>query len=193
MIANSANWALGLLKVPVLVGVWAVAAILGASDPGFSLSNTSGETFVPVIWVDPDGCEHWVFDDGAEGYMTPHVTRDGRPVCRSGSSCGLLSADQLFATDSFKMGAGQIQFLKTLFANLDAKSVIISGHTDSREGDAYNLALSERRAAAVANVAKASGAEIFDVRGYGERDPKASNDNATGRAINRRVEIICVN
>lgn len=39
------------------------------------------ERFTPTIWVDPDGCEHWVLDDGAEGFMTPHVTRDGRPVC----------------------------------------------------------------------------------------------------------------
>ncbi len=40
------------------------------------------ERYIPTIWVDPDGCEHWVFDDGFEGYMTPHVRRDGRPVCR---------------------------------------------------------------------------------------------------------------
>jgi len=39
------------------------------------------ERYIPTIWIDPDGCEHWVFDDGFEGYMTPHVRRDGRPVC----------------------------------------------------------------------------------------------------------------
>lgn len=37
--------------------------------------------YIPSIWVDPDGCEHWVMDEDAEGYMWPHVTRDGRPVC----------------------------------------------------------------------------------------------------------------
>ena len=40
-------------------------------------SAMADERYVPGIWVDPDGCEHWVMDDGAEGYMTPHVTRDG--------------------------------------------------------------------------------------------------------------------
>lgn len=40
------------------------------------------ERYIPSIWIDPDGCEHWVMDDGAEGYMTPHVDRHGRPVCR---------------------------------------------------------------------------------------------------------------
>ena len=26
-----------------------------------------GEQYVPTIWIDPDGCEHWDMDDGAEG------------------------------------------------------------------------------------------------------------------------------
>ena len=40
----------------------------------FSVLGTSAaaqaERYVPTIWVDPDGCEHWVMDDGAEGYMS---------------------------------------------------------------------------------------------------------------------------
>ena len=43
--------------------------VLGA----FSVLGTSAaaqaERYVPTIWVDPDGCEHWVMDDGAEGYI----------------------------------------------------------------------------------------------------------------------------
>jgi flagellar motor protein MotB len=35
------------------------------------------------------------------------------------------------------------------------------------------------------------GARISDVRGYGERMPRASNDTARGMAQNRRVEIMC--
>ena len=23
------------------------------------------------IWIDPNGCDHWIIDDGVEGYMTP--------------------------------------------------------------------------------------------------------------------------
>ena len=34
----------------------------------FSVLGTSAaaqaERYVPTIWVDPDGCEHWVMDDG---------------------------------------------------------------------------------------------------------------------------------
>ena len=37
------------------------------------------------IWVDGNGCDHWVIDDGVEGYMSPRLTDEGKPVCRVGS------------------------------------------------------------------------------------------------------------
>lgn len=40
------------------------------------------------IWIDPEGCDHWIIDDGAEGYMSARRYPDGRPVCsgRSGTA-----------------------------------------------------------------------------------------------------------
>ena len=35
------------------------------------------------IWVDPRGCEHWLIDDGLEGYADLRRTPDGKPVCNS--------------------------------------------------------------------------------------------------------------
>ncbi|AZV79402.1 hypothetical protein EBB79_16985 [Parasedimentitalea marina] len=35
------------------------------------------------IWVDPEGCEHWLIDDGLEGYADLRRTPDGKPVCNS--------------------------------------------------------------------------------------------------------------
>ena len=35
------------------------------------------------IWVDPTGCEHWIIDDGVEGYLDLRRTPDGKPVCNS--------------------------------------------------------------------------------------------------------------
>lgn len=35
------------------------------------------------IWVDPQGCEHWIIDDGVEGYLDLRRTPDGKPVCNS--------------------------------------------------------------------------------------------------------------
>lgn len=148
--------------------------------------------YIPTIWVDPDGCEHWVMDDGAEGYMTPHTNRKGIPVCRRGNLCGVMQSDQFFATDSHRIHAAGRQRLAQFFQNSTATSFIIVGHTDSRASDAYNMRLSLNRANAVASVAQQAGARIADVRGLGERVPAASNSTAGGMAKNRRVEIICI-
>jgi len=148
--------------------------------------------YIPTIWVDPDGCEHWVMDDGAEGYMTPHVTRQGIPVCRRGNVCGVMNTDQFFNTDSYRVHPQGRARLAEFFKSTGAVSYIVSGHTDSRASDAYNMKLSLNRANAVASIAQQSGARIADVRGYGERMPAASNGTSGGMAKNRRVEIICI-
>ncbi|WP_299615489.1 OmpA family protein [uncultured Tateyamaria sp.] len=148
--------------------------------------------YIPTIWVDPDGCEHWVMDDGAEGYMTPHTNRKGIPVCRRGNLCGVMQSDQFFATDSFRIHKAGRERLAKFFQDSSAQAFIITGHTDSRASDAYNLRLSLNRANSVAAVAQQSGARIADVRGYGERLPAQPNNTAKGMAANRRVEIICI-
>lgn len=33
------------------------------------------------IWVDPTGCDHWIIDDGVEGYLSARLDRKGKPVC----------------------------------------------------------------------------------------------------------------
>ncbi|RMD95729.1 MAG: hypothetical protein D6811_00285 [Alphaproteobacteria bacterium] len=33
------------------------------------------------IWVDPTGCDHWIIDDGAEGYLSQRLDKYGKPVC----------------------------------------------------------------------------------------------------------------
>ena len=144
--------------------------------------------YIPTIWVDPDGCEHWVMDDGVEGYMTPHTNRQGIPVCRRGNVCGVMQSDQFFATNSAHISKHGQQRLNEFFRKTAATSYIITGHTDSRASDAYNMRLSLRRANAVAKVAAGTGARISDVRGYGERQPAASNATNAGKAKNRRVE-----
>ncbi len=148
--------------------------------------------YIPNIWVDPDGCEHWVMDDGIEGYMTPHVTRNGIPVCREGNICAVVKTDTFFATDSYQISEDGKARLRDFFAKSEFNAFAIAGHTDSVASDAYNMQLSRNRANAVAEVARASGARVKSVTGYGERKPAASNSNSAGRAKNRRVEIMCI-
>jgi OOP family OmpA-OmpF porin len=71
---------------------------------------------------------------------------------------------------------------------------LLAGHTDSRGSDAYNKALSNRRAAAVKKyLVEEFGicAHLLYPRGYGESQPVASNETDEGRQRNRRVEVIC--
>lgn len=178
-----------------LTGLAGVALCIAfAAEPAAAQNQRviKGERYIPGIWVDPDGCEHWVMDDGVEGYMTPHVNRQGIPVCRRGNVCGVVNTDQMFATDSARISSAGKQRLADFFRKSEAISYIITGHTDSRASDEYNMRLSLRRANAVARVAASTGARIADVRGYGERVPKAANGTAAGMAKNRRVEIICI-
>lgn len=33
------------------------------------------------IWIDPNGCDHWIIDDGIEGYLSQRLDKWGKPVC----------------------------------------------------------------------------------------------------------------
>ncbi len=77
----------------------------------------------------------------------------------------------------------------------DVSSIRVEGHTDSIGTDAYNDALSGRRAASVVDYLTGHGVarERLTSVGKGEREPIAPNqvdghDNPAGRAENRRVE-----
>jgi outer membrane protein OmpA-like peptidoglycan-associated protein len=68
----------------------------------------------------------------------------------------------------------------------------VQGHTDSIGTDAYNEALSQDRADAVVAwlVRRGVGDRRLTARGYGETMPVADNGSDSGRAQNRRVEIV---
>lgn len=70
----------------------------------------------------------------------------------------------------------------------------VAGHTDSRGSDMYNLDLSSRRAATVLKYLQDGGvANTVTSRGYGERQPIASNTTDDGRQANRRVVLRVLN
>lgn len=48
-------------------------------DAGFDDKHLS--QLVAGIWVDPNGCDHWIIDDGLEGYLSQRLDRYGKPVC----------------------------------------------------------------------------------------------------------------
>lgn len=106
-----------------------------------------------------------------------------------------LPQDLLFATDSTNLRPDLQSDLRAVANNLNDypnSNVIVVGHTDSIGDANYNQNLSERRAQAVSSVLRGAGVSGSRLRisGQGESQPVASNGSATGRAQNRRVEII---
>ena len=107
----------------------------------------------------------------------------------------LTLGNVLFDTngDTLKPGADElVSRLAQLLQNHPHITVRIEGHTDSTGSDAYNQALSERRAEAVALALESRGipAQRLQAIGRGKSAPVAGNDTAAGRQQNRRVEII---
>jgi outer membrane protein OmpA-like peptidoglycan-associated protein len=69
--------------------------------------------------------------------------------------------------------------------------LLIEGHTDSTNTDAFNLDLSQRRSKAVVDWLTKHGVDPkrLEAKGFGRARPVADNASAQGRALNRRVEV----
>jgi hypothetical protein len=65
-------------------------------DRGF-IGVSSLQDLSPGIWVDPRGCDHWLIDDGVEGYLSARLDRHGKPVCSG-------AAPPEFVTGPFRAG-----------------------------------------------------------------------------------------
>lgn len=84
--------------------------------------------------------------------------------------------------------------IATLKENPDIR-IAVQGYTDSKGTDEYNLKLSDRRANAVYRYLVAGGIapDRMTVEGFGEAKPVADNSTESGRAENRRVELVILN
>ena len=99
-----------------------------------------------------------------------------------------------FASGSAKLTAQSSGALKRLAATArgcEGFRIRIEGHTDSTGDAARNQALSEARAAAVANYLEAAGLSggMMQAIGMGASQPVAPNTTSANRAQNRRIEL----
>ena len=106
-----------------------------------------------------------------------------------------FSSGLLFAANSNTLQETAKSALSQFAAHLDNHSgtfVHITGHTDNTGRADFNQTLSERRARSVYDYLCEHGiASVrMDYAGKGFREPIANNNTATGRASNRRVEIV---
>lgn len=106
-----------------------------------------------------------------------------------------LGSDVLFATDQFALSDGAVQVVDQAAAQIAAAGVggevLVVGHTDDQASDDYNLDLSRKRAASVAErLTGILGTQFsLTVDGKGESEPVAEGTSPEARAANRRVEI----
>jgi outer membrane protein OmpA-like peptidoglycan-associated protein len=104
-------------------------------------------------------------------------------------------SDVLFDTAKYTLRPGAREKLAKVSGILLAHpglKIDVEGHTDTVGGDDYNQRLSEERAGAVRDYMVQQGVNTNSVsaRGFGKTRPVASNDTATGRQQNRRVELV---
>ncbi len=136
--------------------------------------------------------------DRQEAALRAELEGTGVSVTRIGDNITLnMPGNVTFATDSSDLSPAFFEVLNSVgkvLKEYDQTVVEVAGHTDSTGTEAYNQALSERRAQAVARYLGARG--IMEQRlltlGIGELRPVADNGSAEGRQANRRVEITMV-
>ena len=160
---------------------------------------------VPVAPVPTTPSTVPAVDDGAaarrarEAFVRDSIARAQAAAAALASAAeaanlrAILEAPVLFEYDASDM-------TETVRAELDAKLPVlrtnaslrirISGHTDSRGSDEYNLALGLRRAAATRKYLSDRGIAVgrIDIVSFGEERPAATGDDDSAYARNRRAE-----
>ncbi len=101
-----------------------------------------------------------------------------------------------FASGSANIEAGSdplFDKIRSLLAIYPGAEITVEGHTDSKGSDRLNLRLSQNRAQSVMQRLireNALAPEKISAVGYGESRPIANNETATGRAQNRRIDLL---
>lgn len=133
--------------------------------------------------------------DTQESELRAQLQGTGVSVTRNGDRIILnMPSNITFGTD-------QDQVIPPFYATLDSVAIVlnkfgrtlidVNGHTDSTGSLQHNQALSERRAASVANYLGSRGVDQrrMSTMGFGPSQPVATNATPEGRALNRRVEV----
>lgn len=156
--------------------------------------------------LDRDGRSVWV---GVTGFLfnpiqfnlniveTEAMTQEikANDILKGLQTDGYYGLNILFDTNSDQVKPESmplVQAIVDLLKQNPSLRVSIDGHTDNVGDAAYNKALSERRARSVYNLVVQQGiaANRLQYRGFGSEVPIADNRKESGRAQNRRVEVV---
>ena len=138
------------------------------------------------------------YQDKQEKKLRQQMAGTGVEVVRKGDNITLdMPGNVTFAFDSAELNPQFNAVLDKVAQTLveyDQTVIQIAGHTDSTGSHAYNMKLSEQRAASVKNYLAGHGVpgQRMHTIGAGPDHPIADNSTEAGRAENRRVEITIV-
>ena len=170
--------------------------------PAFFAFSPDGKQFIGLWWyetqtnqrgdvwagtkvsADPGTCTHWKGTEGASKQMAAQLER--------GEKARIYGIHFDLDSDAIRDDSkAALDAIAGLARENPAWRFVIEGHTDATGTPEHNVALSERRAAAVkAWLVKAGiAAARLEPKGFGATKPVGSNDNGIGRAQNRRVEL----
>ncbi len=168
------------------------------SAGGNAIMTGTGECLQLGAYADDmsDSCEgREAAAPAPEPEPAPEATRAAEPVKKEPIvSVATLGGKALFATNSDELNGEGEQAMADLIAQLgkfqEISGMVVTGHTDDRGAEAYNQALSERRAATVKTFLEAAFPGVsISAKGMGESSPRETNSTAEGRQANRRVEV----
>jgi len=141
------------------------------------------------------GASVGAYMDTQEKQLREDLLNTGVQVKREGDSIRLIMPDNItFDTARSDLRPSFLEVLNSIEKVLnhypDTKLKIV-GHTDSVGTESDNLALSERRANAVAQylISRRVSPQRVTAYGAGEGFPVATNKTELGRSLNRRVEL----
>ena len=103
-----------------------------------------------------------------------------------------------FDTNKYDINAASqitLDKLTGIFQEYSDTNILVVGHTDSSGSDEYNMTLSKNRANAASNYltnSKGVSSYRINTNWFGETKPIYDNSTASGRAKNRRVNIVVV-
>jgi outer membrane protein OmpA-like peptidoglycan-associated protein len=172
-------------------------AVLGAATGGDATERRQRATVGAAAGA-AIGAGVGVYQDRQEAELRRQMAGTGVEVERQGDNITLnMPSGITFDFDRYDLKSEFRPVLDNLATTLNEYNqtrIEVTGHTDSKGTDAYNMTLSQNRANAVAGYLGSRGvaSSRMVVTGAGETRPVASNDTDSGRAQNRRVEITLV-
>jgi len=182
-------------------GGWAAGgAALGLLGGGLICYAQDGDEDGDGVFDRRDRCPDTPADTPVEhhGCPLPQYPASAPPVEPQAPATEVITLNDagkvLFDFDKSDLTAAarsQLDGLMGKLSHASVASIRVVGHTDSVGTDAYNKALSERRASSVVEYLLTQGLapEKLTSEGKGESEPVADNETDEGRAQNRRVEL----